>query len=76
MAWWEVESQMIWSEPSPEPEFVEEESSRRRLEDRQDRRMTSRRRLVCNLIVSGLINEVAMSLNSITLMITLSAHTR
>ena len=56
MAWWEIESQLIWSDSSPEPEFVEEESSRRRLEDRQDRRMTSRRRLVCNLIVSGLIN--------------------
>ena len=56
MAWWEVESWMIWSEPSPEPEFVEEESSRRRLEDRQDRRMPSRRRLVCNQIVSEIIS--------------------
>ena len=76
VAWWEVESQMVRIEPSPEPEFVEEESSRRSLEDRQDRRMTPRRRLACNRIVSGLINEVAMSLNSVTLMITLSTHTR
>ena len=47
-------SQMVWSEPShskPEFEEEEEESSRCRLEDRQGRRLTSRRRLVSNLIV-------------------------
>ena len=45
---------MVWSEPShskPEFEEEEEESSRCRLEDRQGRRLTSRRRLVSNLIV-------------------------
>ena len=44
---------MVWIEPShSKPEFEEEEeSSRCRLEDRQGRRLTSRRRLVSNLIV-------------------------
>ena len=43
---------MVWSEPShSKPEFEEEESLRCRLEYRQGRRMTSRRRLVSNLIV-------------------------
>ena len=51
-AWLEVVSQMVWSEPShSKPEFEEEESLRCRLEHRQGRRMTSRRRLVSNLIV-------------------------
>ncbi len=45
-------SQMVWIEPShSKPEFEEEESFRCRLEDRQGRRLTSRRRLVSNLIV-------------------------
>ena len=43
---------MIWSEPShSKPEFEEEESLRCRLEDRQGRRLTSRRHLVSNLVV-------------------------
>ena len=43
---------MIWSEPShSKPEFEEEESLRCRIEDGQGRRLTSRRRLVSNLIV-------------------------
>lgn len=52
---------MVWSEPShSKPEFEEEESSRCRLEDRQGRRLTSRRRLVSNLIVLIKRNDKAI----------------
>ena len=47
-------SQMVWSRPShSKPRFVEEESLRCHLvrKDRQGRKLTSRRRLVSNLIV-------------------------